>query len=311
MFVKEGQEVTKGQKLFSYDNPELSIQLKQLEIDKKSVQMRFDQGKEKIASLQKEIQKAKSARSAKDILDPLETQLQDLQFQQQTTQLEIEKNKLQEEDLQNKQNDLIVYSNTDGVVQKADKDAGQNGAQAAGALGSPIIQIASKDPFVITGTLTELQKSQILPNQSIKVTAKAAANKTWTGKITNIEEYPVSDGTEQSVPVVGGQQSQNISYYNFKAALDSQDGLSPGYHVSIQINLSSKKMLVVPSSCIVEKGDSRYVYVVKKNKLHKQTVTTGMEDGESLEVIVGLKAGDKVVKNPSANVHDGLDVKVK
>ncbi len=311
MFVKEGQEVAKGQKLFTYENPELSIQLKQLEIDKKSAQMRYDQGKEKISSLQKEIQKAKDAKSAKEVLDPLETQLQDLQFQQKTTELEMEKNKLQEEDLQNKQSDLTVYSNAGGIVQKADKDAGQSTTQAAGAQTSPIIQIASKDPFIIKGTLTELQKSQIQPNQPIKVTAKAAANKSWAGKITEISEYPTADESGQSIAAVSGQQTQNISYYNFKASLDSQEGLSPGYHVSIQVQLATKKMLVVPSSSIVEKGNSRYVYVVKKNKLHKQTVTTGMGDGNSTEVIEGLKPGNKVVKNPSANVYNGLDVKVK
>lgn len=311
IFVKEGQELTKGQKLFTYDNPELSIQLKQLEIDKKSAQMRYDQGKEKISSLQKEIQKAEDAKSAIEVLDPLETQLQDLQFQQKTTELEMEKNKLQEEDLQNKQNDLIVYSNGGGIVQKAGKDVGQSTTQAAGAQTSPIIQIASKDPFIIKGTLTELQKSQIQPNQPIKVTAKAAANKSWTGKITEISQYPTADESEQTIAATAGQQTQNISYYNYKASLDSQEGLSPGYHVSIQVNLATKKMLVIPSSSIVEKGDSRYVYVVKKNKLHKQTVTTGMGDGDSTEVIDGLKTGDQIVKNPSANVHDGLEVKVK
>lgn len=35
IFVQEGQQIVKGQKLFLYENPELSIQTKQLDIDKK------------------------------------------------------------------------------------------------------------------------------------------------------------------------------------------------------------------------------------------------------------------------------------
>ena len=311
LFVKEGQEIAKGQKLFSYDNPELSIQLRQLEVDKKSTKIRYDQGNKKIASLQDEIKKAKGANSPKEVTDPLDAQLQDLQFQQQTIELEIEKNKLQEEDLQNKQNSLTIYSNYGGIVQKVNKDAGQNTSQTAVGQTSPVVQIASKDPFIIQGTLTELQKSQLQPNQPITVTAKAIANKTWTGKMSEISEYPTTDETGSSVAVAGGQQTQNISYYNFKASLDSQDGLSPGYHVSIQVNLSTKKMLVVPSNSIVDKGNSRFVYVVRNNKLHKQTVTTGIGDGNLTEILKGLKTGEKVVNNPSANVYEGLDVKTK
>ena len=52
-------------------------------------------------------------------------------------------------------------------------------------------------------------------------------------------------------------------------------------------------MLVVPSNSISEKGDSRFVYVVKKNKLHKQTITTGIGDGNSTEVLTGLKLAIK------------------
>ncbi|MCQ6278480.1 efflux RND transporter periplasmic adaptor subunit [Bacillus sp. EB600] len=311
LFIKEGQEIEKGQKLFSYDNPELSIQLRQLEIDKKSAKMRSDQGNAKITSIKSEIQKAKDAKSPKEVIDPLEAQLDDLQFQQKTTNLEIEKNKLQEEDLQNKQKDLIIYSSLGGIVKKVNNDMSQSTAQTAGAQTNPVVQIASKDPFIIQGTLTELQKSQIQLNQPITVTAKAVSNKTWKGKITEISEYPTTDETGQSLAASVGQQTQNISYYNFKAVLDEQDGLSPGYHVSIQMDLSTKKMLVVPSSSISSKGDSRFVYVVKKNKLYKQTITTGIGDGNSTEVLTGLKVGEKVVKDPSANVSDGLEVKIK
>jgi HlyD family secretion protein len=309
LFVKEGQEVAKGQKLFSYDNPELSIQLRQLEIDIKSTKIRYDQGNKKILSLQNELKKAKDANSPKEVTDPLDSQLEDLQFQQKTTELEIEKNKLQEEDLQNKQKSLTVYSSYEGIVQKVNKDAGQNSTQ--GTQTNPVVQIASKEPFVIQGTLTELQKSQLQPNQPITVTAKAFANKKWTGKITEISEYPTSDETGQTALASAGQQSQNISYYNFEAALDSQEGLSSGYHVSIQVNLSTKKMLAVPSNSIVDKGNSRFVYVVRNNKLHKQTVTTGIGDGNLTEILKGLKAEEKVVKNPSTNVYEGLEVKAK
>ena len=44
--VKEGQEVGKGTKLFSYDNEEINLQVKQAELDQKMADMRYDRGKE-------------------------------------------------------------------------------------------------------------------------------------------------------------------------------------------------------------------------------------------------------------------------
>lgn len=46
--VKEGQEVEKGTKLFSYDNEEINLQMKQAELDQKMADMRYDQGKRRL-----------------------------------------------------------------------------------------------------------------------------------------------------------------------------------------------------------------------------------------------------------------------
>lgn len=307
-FVSEGQEVTIGQKLFNYENPELASQVKQLALDRRSADLRLEQGNRKIASVKDQIQKAKNAGAVNEVTDPLESQLEDMQMQQQTTKLEIDKLKLQAEDVQRKQNDLTIYSRTDGILQKVDKELGQSTTtQTAAGQVAPVIQIVSKDPLQLEGTLSELQKAQIQPNQPITITAKAVSSKSWKGKITEVGQYPTTDQTQQSV----SQTVQNISYYSYKATIDSPDGLAPGYHVSVQVKLTSKKMLTIPRNSIVEKGNSPYVFLLKNGKLHKQKITMGMGDGELTEVLAGLKTGDKIVKNPSASMKDGMDVKGK
>lgn len=93
IFVKAGQKVKKGDKLFVYNDADVSIQEKQLEIDQKSTDLRSKQLNDKMASLKKQIQKAKDEHASAEVIDPLETQWQDLQSQQQSLNLEIEKNK--------------------------------------------------------------------------------------------------------------------------------------------------------------------------------------------------------------------------
>ncbi|HDR3909031.1 TPA: efflux RND transporter periplasmic adaptor subunit, partial [Bacillus toyonensis] len=235
--VKEGQEVEKGTKLFSYDNEEINLQMKQAELDQKMADMRYDQGKKKIDSLKKEIKKAKDGGAGKEVTDPMEEQVSELEIAQKTTDLEKEKGKLQKEELNKKQKELTIYSNFTGVVQKLDKDAAQSSSQALGGQGKAFLQVASKDPFQVQGTLTELQKSQIQKDQTFTVTAKANNKKKWTGKITEVSEFPTSAEMGQAGGV--GEATQNMSQYTYKASLDSQDGLSPGYHVSLQVNLEN------------------------------------------------------------------------
>ncbi|WP_002144794.1 efflux RND transporter periplasmic adaptor subunit [Bacillus cereus] len=307
--VKEGQEVEKGTKLFSYDNEEINLQMKQAELDQKMADMRYDQGKKKIDSLKKEIKKVKDSGAGKEVTDPMEEQVSELEMTQKTTDLEKEKGKLQKEELNKKQKELTIYSNFTGVVQKLDKDAAQSSSQALGGQGKAFLQVASKDPFQVQGTLTELQKSQIQKDQTFTVTAKANSKKKWTGKITEVSEFPTSAEMAQAGGV--GEATQNMSQYTYKASLDSQDGLSPGYHVSLQVNLENKTMIAVPTKSIVEKGEDAVVYIEEKGKLRKQNVKKGATDGDWTEIVEGATVGQKVVKNPSDNVYDGMEVKEK
>ncbi|OFC73512.1 efflux RND transporter periplasmic adaptor subunit [Bacillus thuringiensis] len=307
--VKEGQQVEKGTKLFSYDNEEINLQMKQAELDQKMADMRYDQGKKKIDSLKKEIKKAKDSGAGKEVTDPMDEQVSELEIAQKTTDLEKEKGKLQKEELSKKQKDLTIYSNFAGVVQKLDKDAVQSSSQALGGQGKAFLQVASKDLFQVQGTLTELQKSQIQKDQTFTVTAKANNKKKWTGKITEVSEFPTSAEMAQSGGM--GEATQNMSQYTYKASLDSQDGLSPGYHVSLQVSLENKTMIAVSSKSIVEKGDDAFVYVEEKGKLRKQNVKKGSTDGEWTEIVEGVTVGQKVVKNPSDDVYEGLEVKEK
>ncbi|MCQ6526076.1 MULTISPECIES: efflux RND transporter periplasmic adaptor subunit [Bacillus] len=305
--VKEGQEVEKGTKLFSYDNEEINLQMKQADLDQKMADMRYDQGKKKIDSLKKEIKKVKDSGAGKEVTDPMEEQVSELEMAQKTTDLEKEKGKLQKEELSKKQKELTIYSNFTGVVQKLDKDAAQSSSQALGGQGKAFLQVASKDPFQVQGTLTELQKSQIQKDQTFTVTAKANNKKKWTGKITEVSEFPTSAEMAQAA----GEGTQNMSQYTYKASLDSQDGLSPGYHVSLQVNLENKTMIAVPSKSIVEKGEDAFVYIEEKGKLRKQNVKKGSTDGDWTEIVEGATVGQKVVKNPSDDVYDGMEVKEK
>ncbi|WP_270584699.1 efflux RND transporter periplasmic adaptor subunit [Bacillus smithii] len=314
IYVKEGQEVEKGQKLFTYENDDLNLQLKQASIDKKITMLNYNQVNDKIKALEKE----KKAATDNASLSSLESQLEELESQKKTIELEMEKNQLQEEELQTKLNQLTIHSPINGYVKNLHPEESTEmteegtSSETMGLQGTPIMNIVSKEPFQIQGTLTELQKAQIQANQPIKVTANAVPNKSWDGKIVEVSEFPAAtnSGTGQ-LSGEAGQSTSNLSYYTFKAKLHSQEGLSPGYHVAIQVVLSSKKVLTVPQNSVQEKGGSTFVYVMSKGKVQKRNITTGISTGEWTEVVDGLKEGEKVVKNPSHTMDSGMEVEIK
>jgi len=313
IYVKEGQEVEKGQKLLTYESADINLQLKQASIDKKITMLNYNQVNDKIKALKKE-KKAASDNAS------LESQLEELENQKKSIELEMEKNQLQEEELQSKLNQLTIHSPINGYVKNLHQDLEEStgitdegtSSETMGLQGTPIMNIVSKEPFQIQGTLTELQKAQIQANQPIKVTANAVPNKSWNGKIVEVSEFPAAtnSGTGQ-FSGEAGQSTSNLSYYTFKAKLHSQEGLSPGYHVAIQVVLSSKKVLTVPQNSVQEKGGSTFVYVVSKGKVQKRNITTGISTGEWTEVVDGLKEGEKVVKNPSHTMDSGMEVEIK
>ncbi len=312
VFVEEGQKIGRNQKLFSYHNAELSYQLKQLDIDQNIANIRYDQGKKTIDMLRKQLSDVKSDREKaedpvqEDQLDQtkqdLEQQLQDAEAQLKTTVLEMEKSNLQEEELKERKNDLIVYSRNAGVVKKIDSD------EALSEQNAPFIQVGSQAPYHIEGQITELQKAQILPKQAVTITSKALPNQSWKGKIKEVGASPLS--TEETA----GQMvdsNPSVSYYHFVASLDSQKGLSPGFHVSLEVNLPSIKKLAVPSESVIEEAKESYIYLLKNNTVHKQNVITGIGDGQWTEIIEGVSKGDKIVAHPTATVSEGMEVNVE
>lgn len=314
IYVKEGEKVKKGQKLLSYDNKDIDIQIRQANIDKQITLSNYNNILNKIDSLNKQIKKNKKKQKGKDSvsLQSLKDQLSDQEHQKTVTELEIEKDRLHVEELQDKENQLIVFSEKSGIVTDLNEDIVNdsnptNNSSSSGFQPTLIMNITSKSHYQINGTLTELQKEQIKPNQSIKVTAKASPDKTWNGHIEKIDNYPTETNNLSQISE-NAQQSTNISYYNFKATLESEKGLSPGYHVNIQVNLPSKSRLVVPNNSIKDVEDSPYVFIKRNGKIEKQTIKIGMSDNQWTQVTKGLKRGDRVVENPGASIQPGMEV---
>lgn len=80
----------------------------------------------------------------------------------------------------------------------------------------------------------------------------------------------------------------------------------PGMFCRVIVNMKSKKdALVIPLAAIVKANNGDGVYLINEDKAFYKSITSGITDGKYVEVISGLKAGDKIVTLGMNNLKDG------
>ena len=75
--------------------------------------------------------------------------------------------------------------------------------------------------------------------------------------------------------------------------------------------LGSRKVVVVPASAIVERGQLQSVFVVEEGTARTRLVTTGQREKGVVEVLSGLSAGERIVTPIPAGLQDGARLEVR
>jgi len=83
----------------------------------------------------------------------------------------------------------------------------------------------------------------------------------------------------------------------------------PGMFCRVNVNMQTKKdALVIPIAAVVKSSNGDGIYLINEDKSYYKTITTGITDGNLIEVTSGLKAGDKIVTLGMNNLKDGTVV---
>ena len=73
----------------------------------------------------------------------------------------------------------------------------------------------------------------------------------------------------------------------------------------------TKQFLVVPIVAVVNRNDTKVVYIVRDEKAVEVPVALGRELGSYIEIKSGLMNGDKVIETVDDKITDGVKVTVK
>ncbi len=101
-----------------------------------------------------------------------------------------------------------------------------------------------------------------------------------------------------------------------RGILPNEDGvLKPGLLMSIKLSKNPRRVLLIPEEALVKRGDKNFVYVVASGEDNKLIATQtevilGAREPGTIEVLSGVREGDKIVVHGTVKMRDGAEVSV-
>jgi RND family efflux transporter MFP subunit len=124
---------------------------------------------------------------------------------------------------------------------------------------------------------------RLKPGDTAQVTVDAYPGRNFNGRIDQI--LPQVDSTTRTVRV-------RLIFHNPGVAL------KPGMYVNVAISVPLGRQLVVPASAVLQAGARTIAFIDHGNgNLEPRTVQVGQQLDDSVIVLSGLKAGEKVVSS--------------
>ena len=169
-----------------------------------------------------------------------------------------------------------------------------------------VVHVVSNENLQVKGELSEYNLANLSVGQEVTFTSKVYQDKSWTGKISYISDYPKNNG-EAANAALGGNTG---SKYPYTVDVTSDIGeLKQGFSVSVEVKNKSKAILV-PLTSVITENDKNYVWLVDDQKKAKKVeVTLGNADADNQEITSGLTDGAKVISNPTSSLEEGKEVK--
>lgn len=135
----------------------------------------------------------------------------------------------------------------------------------------------------------------LVPGLEITAQSNAFPGKTFKGKIFSIDSQ--IDPVTRSIAV--------------RALISNKEKvLRPGLLMSVEIMKDPREAVVIPEEAIVPEARKNFVFVVEGETAKKREITLGARRPGEVEVLKGLKAGEKIVTHGTLNIADGATVKI-
>jgi len=293
VFVKEGDDVKEGQKLFSYDTEELQLNLDKQRLELEQLKTSIENYESQIETLQKNINTVSGSTKLQYTVEIQSTQvdLKEAQLKQKTKEAEVKKSE-----------DLLSNATVGAPVTGRVQSVNTSGETDRYGNPQPFITIQKSGNYRVKGLLGELQRGGIMEGDRVTIRSRTDSSAVWGGSVTLVDYENPSQGSDMD-RYYGNSSDEmaSSSRYPFYVELDNIEGLLLGQHVYLEMEQPDQEVQpqgVAISSAFVgyNEDGTAYVWAEKSGKLEKRTVELGEFDpmSDRQQILSGLTEEDYI-----------------
>ncbi|HNY69223.1 MAG TPA: efflux RND transporter periplasmic adaptor subunit [Syntrophorhabdus sp.] len=163
--------------------------------------------------------------------------------------------------------------------------------------GTPLFIIIQPNPLKLRFTVPEKDVGRLRVNQEVMLRVDGFAEAEFKGRVNivfpNVEEKTRTLQVEALVPNNNGL-------------------LKPGLFAKVILYTSGERdTIVVPVTALLYEGEKVRVFVTEGDRAKERVVKLGSKYGEFMEIIEGVKTGEKVVFMGQQNLSEGAKVSIQ
>ena len=301
--VEEGQDVTAGQVLFTYDSEAAELDLEKARLELEQLKNTVSSKESEKAQLEQD--KAK-APASEQLSYSLEIQEADTAIREGNYNAALKEKEIQK--LEEAMNNLEVTSPVNGRIQTLNPDGGYDNYGNA----LPFMTVMETGDYRVKGLVNEANVGSVTEGMAVIVRSRVDNSVTWTGTISMIDwENPQKNNNNNYVSETDEMTSSNK--YPFYVELDNAEGLLLGQHVYIEPDYGQDaeedaNTIRMPSWYLNDVDGSAWVWAQDdKGLLEKRSVTLGEYD-EMMDTYV-IESGltpDDYIAFPEETLQAGM-----
>ena len=159
-----------------------------------------------------------------------------------------------------------------------------------------VARVVDTSRYLIGVEVDELDVPRIRQGQTAAVAFDAYPDKRFSAVVTRI--VPQTDRVTKTSKI----------YLSLDHAPDNlQAGMTATANIIYNIRQNA---LLVKKTSLFEENRQSYLWKIEHGRLKKQPVRQGASDMTFVEVVEGLKKGDKIVPEPEKNFHEGMEARL-
>lgn len=217
--------------------------------------------------------------------------------------LSLQQAKLDLESKLKQRENLFIYSPIDGtIIEQNVREGDLIRPSTSSSSSEPAVVIVNYSKMKIVLPIDELDINKVEIGIPVKITAEAVPDKIFQGKVEKIAEQ--------------GQSQNNVATFDVTITTDKVEELKAGMTVDVELVADSKQdVLMLPITAIQYQNGKSYVIPIRGENFKKQNelnnnrtasnsmieVKTGITNGEYIEILSGLKEGDRVMVSSNSS----------